>query len=246
MTLFSDQDDAPVIDPNKDYYSEFVGDDKKYKDNQAVGRALAEKDAFIERLKAETSGLRTELQTRLKLEEVVDRISSSKSPSSEQTQNAPEPDNSKPADITPDKVKELVAQTINETSLATQKKRNVAFVESKLQEAFGPTYNRTIKDQAQKMGVGEEFLKSLAADQPQAFLKLFDVVPRQETNSTAANAPRSEINTEGLGPRHNDGVKRKSFYENLRRKDPKTYWSVAVQSEEHKEALKQGASFFDV
>src|SRR4051794_16092193 len=113
--LFNDSDDTPDIDQNKDYFSELVGDGKKYKDSQAAGRAIVEKDAFIERLKAEAHGLRQELNTRLKLEEVVDRISSaSKSPTSEQPPR--EPDNGQSASqLSPEDVQALVTKTLTDS-----------------------------------------------------------------------------------------------------------------------------------
>lgn len=240
--LFNDSDDTD-IDPNKDYFSDLVGDGKKYKDNAAAGRALVEKDAFIERLKAEAHGLRQELNTRLKLEEVIDRISStSKSPTSEQPPR--EPDNGQPASqLTPEDVQKLVTQTLTDDAKKAKRDRNLAVVEEKLQEAFGPTFRRTVKAQAAKLGLGEEFLKNLAAEQPTAFLKLMEVEGREHSSVSAPPAP--SVNSAALGFRPSQGIKRKSYYDGIKKQDPRRYWSPSVQNEMHNEALKQGQSFFD-
>lgn len=243
--LFEDQDDSPAIDPNKDYFSELVGEGKKYKDTAALARAVLEKDSFIDKLKGETSGLREELNTRLKLEEAIDRIASSQaSPSSEHT-NAPEQDQGQPA-INPDDIVQKVRDSLTADQKKDQRAKNTAAVEAKLQEAFGPTFRRTIKEQARKLGIGEEFARNLAAEQPNAFLKLFDVKPQPEFNSTAQHIPQSQVNSEALGFRPDAGTKRQSFYEAMRKSDPKSYWSVRVQNDMHREAQKQGPSFFDV
>ncbi len=245
MTLFNTDQDEPVIDQSKDYLAELVGEDKKFKSPQDLAKGKAEADVFIEQLKGELAGLRQELNTRLKLEEVVDRISSSsKSPSSEHEPEAHEQDVSKSA-ITPEAVQEIVAKTLTDAQKSTQRANNTRFVEQKLQEAFGPTFRRTIKEQAQKLGIGEEFASNLAAEQPNAFLKLFDVRPQTEVSSTSQGAPRSEVNSEAFSSRGNAGVRRKSFFDDLRKKDPGRYWSVAVQNELHREAHKQGEAFFD-
>lgn len=244
--LFEDHDETPAIDPNKDYSSELVGEGKKYKDAAALARAVLEKDAFIEKLKGETSGLRQELNTRLKLEEVIDRLPKpavAPSPSSEPQPRASEQDEDKSA-ITPEAIQAMVAKTLTEKEKANQRETNMAFVERKLQEAFGPAFRRTVKEQAQKLGIGEEFAKSLAAEQPQAFLKLFDVKPQPESNSTAQTPPHSSIG-DAFGFRPDTGVKRRSHYEAIRKKSPAEYWSVRVQNEMHREAQKQGESFFD-
>lgn len=241
--LFAD-DSTDDLDPNKDYFSELVGEGKKYKDPLAAGRALVEKDAFIERLKAENAGVRQELSTRLKLEEVVSKIaSSSKSPSSDDNQNRePDPDKSA-TQITSEDVAKLVTQAMTETEARTQRAKNIAYVEQTLEEAFGPTFRRTIKAQAVKLGVGEAFLSNLAADQPSAFLKLMDVGERPRSNSTAVNAPHTSVAAESLRFKPNTG-KNMAFYDNIRKSDPKRYWSPSVQNEIHAEALKQGESFF--
>lgn len=243
MGIFDDDQDDSPLDPAKNYYDEFVGEGKKYKDNEAAGRALAEKDAFIEKLKGETSGLRQELKTRLSLEEAVTRISSSKLPITEPEPKAPEPNIALSASFDPASVGELIDKTLTDREANARRTRNAGVVEEKLQEAFGPTYKRTVKEQAQKLGLGEAFLKDLAAEQPQAFLKLFDVVPTH-SNPAASTAPRSGINTESFS-RISDGTRRQSHFNEIRKKDPGRYWSVSVQNEIHKEALRQGESFFD-
>lgn len=246
MTLFNSDDNDLQIDPTKDYLEELVGEDKKFKTPKDLAKAKVESDAFIEQLKRETAGLRQELNTRLKLEEAIDRITSSQSHSSEQEPKALEQDKGKPAEITPDQIKDLVAKTLSDSETAALRNRNSAYVEKKLQEAFGPTFRRTLKEQAQKLGIGEEFAANLAAEQPNAFLKLFDVVPTQEAPSTAVNAPRNEVNTDALSFKPNGSAKRQSHFEAVRKKEPSRYWSVAFQNEMHKEAQRQGESFFDL
>lgn len=244
--LFDDTDDTD-IDPNTDFLSELVGEGKKFKDPQALARGKVESDRFIERLQGELRGLRDELNTRLKLEEVVDRIASaSKSPISDDN-NSREQDNGQSASqksLTPEDVQAVVAQTLTESQKKVQRERNVALVEQKLEEAFGPTFRRTVKAQAAKLGLGQDFLSNLAAEQPAAFLKLMEVEPKPEVNSTAVIAPRPSVNSDAVSFRPNSGVKGKSYYDAIKAKDPRRYWSPAVQNEMHAEAIKQGWEAF--
>lgn len=241
MTLF-DPDD-PVVDPNKDYLTELVGDDKKFKSPQELARAKAEADAFIERLKTEAAGLRSELQTRMKLEEAVEKLQSKQTPPSSEQEPKAHEQGSKPA-LTPEELEVLIQKTLEQNNQKTQRQRNVEAVEQALKEAFGPTYRRTVTEQAKKLGLGEDFLTSLAADQPAAFLKLLDVQKQPEVNSTAVTPPRSSFN-DAMGWKPGDNVKRQSFYNKMRKTDPSRYWSVSVQNEIHREAQRQGETFFD-
>lgn len=242
MNLF-DQDDA--VDPNKNYLEEFVGDGKKFSSVEELAKAKAEADAFIERLKGETAGLRQELNTRLKLEEAVERLSARQQPpSSEPEPKAPEQGTEKKS-ATPEELETQIQKILDAERKKTQRERNFAAVERALQDAFGPTYKRAVTEQAKKLGLGEEFLSNLAAEQPAAFLKLLDVNRQPEANSTATTAPRTSVSSEALGFKPGDGVKRQSYYDKIKKADPKRYWSPQVQNELHREAIRQGESFFD-
>jgi hypothetical protein len=242
--LFADDDTEVQIDQSKNYLEELVGEGKKFKSPEDLARGKFESDAFIARLQNEMKGLRSELNTRLKLEEVVDKITASRSesPSNDGNQSR-EPDVDKSA-LSPDDVRELISKQLTDSEKQAQRARNTAFVEQKCQEAFGPTFRRTLKDRAAALNVGEQFLKDMAADQPKAFLTLMDVREQREVNSTATTAPRTSVNTNALGFQPDAGVKRKSHYDAIRAKDPRRYWSVSVQQEMHSEAQKQGEAFF--
>lgn len=248
MTLFNSDDEDVTIDPNKDYFDELVGEGKKYKTNQDVGRALVEKDTFIERLKTENAGIRQELATRLKLEEAVEKIASvgrTPPPSNEPEPQAPEKGNG--AAASPEDIRKIVAEVQNEESAKARREANLNVVENALKAAFGPGYQRTLKEQAKKLGLGESFLQNLAAEQPNAFLKLMDVQVKPEAPSTAVTAPRTVVSPEAFqsfSPA--SSVKTQKHFEEIRKKDPSRYWSAAVQNEMHREAIKQGESFFDL
>jgi hypothetical protein len=245
--LFADDDDV-VVDQTKNYLEDLVGEGKKFKTPEDLARGKFESDAFIARLQNEMKGLRSELSTRLKLEEVVDKITASKSESlSNDGNQSREPDvyDKDKSALSPDDVRELISKQLTDSEKQAQRARNTAFVEQKCQEAFGPTFRRTLKDRAAALNVGEQFLKDMAADQPKAFLTLMDVREQREVNSTATTAPRTSVNTNALGFQPDAGVKRKSHYDAIRVKEPRRYWSVSVQQEMHSEAQKQGPSFFE-
>ena len=37
-----------------------------------------------------------------------------------------------------------------------------------------------------------------------------------------------------------------SYYEKLKKADPKRYWTADIQAQKHKDALRLGMAFFDV
>lgn len=247
MTLFESNDDF-VSDPNKNYLEDLVGDGKKFATPEDLARAKIESDNFIERLKTETAGLRQELATRMKLEEAVEKIAKTgvtPPPSNEQTPPVREEGNG--AAATPEDLRKLMKEVLGEESAKTVRQRNLDAVEEAGRAAFGPGFQRTFKERAQKLGLGESFLQNLAAEQPQAFLKLLDVTPSTEAPSTSQLPPRTSVSPEAFqGFKPGNTVKRQSDFEKIRKTDPSRYWSPAVQNEMHREAQKQGEAFFDL
>ena len=60
--------------PETSYYDRMVGEGKKFKDNEALAYSNFEKDRFIEQLKREQKELRDDLNSRLNMEELVNKL----------------------------------------------------------------------------------------------------------------------------------------------------------------------------
>ncbi len=80
--LFEEDDSLPgQIDPDKDYYTELVGEGRKFKDEKALARSKAEADEFIkfknkqfDQLSESYLKLKADYEARAKLEELIDQI----------------------------------------------------------------------------------------------------------------------------------------------------------------------------
>lgn len=237
--LFSDD---VIVDPDKDYLAELVGEGKKFADAKALARAKAESDAFISRLEQENAGLREEVTKRLSLEDAVRKITEKRP-----TTDLPEGDTEGNADrVSKEQIAELVSQKVNEalsqTTAKQSKEKNLEEVVTKLREKFGDNFQRTVEAKRQQLGLGKDFLAGLAETQPKAFLAL---VGATETRATETSVLPSEgINTSGL-PRESSSERGKKFYDDLRNKNPKEYWSPRVQNEMHAQAKKLGIQRFN-
>jgi hypothetical protein len=234
MTLFND-DNLPTIDPSKDYLNEYVGDDKKFKTPQDLARAKAESDAFIERLTRENAGLREDLKARTGLEELVTRLSEVDTKPSADLGNEPQTPNREDA---PD-LEKIIAQKLEEREVQKTSQDNLAAVKKTLADKWGSDYSNKLKTAANELGVGEKFLSDMAAKNPKAFYKLvglesnprpdlFEPPPRTETTVTMPPA---------------SGDRDWDYYEKLRKADSNRYWSVSVQNQLHKDALRLGERF---
>ena len=250
---------GPVIDPEKDYFSEFVGEGKKYKDAKAAGRALIEKDLFIEQLKREAEEARQEARSRISVEEALTKISSNRAEPENKGQGHQPPADGNGAvnqsgggnNVDIEKlVEEKLAARERDIQQKTQRQReeeNLNTVQQKLQEIYGPNYAAKVKEEAEKLGVSTQFLTETGRREPKALFKLLDLDTQRGYRDITEPAPaQSRVNTAGMTNSNSSSDRTMSYYEKLKREDPKRYWTSDVQVQKHKDALRLGQKFFDV
>lgn len=228
--------EVPYVDPEKDYFSELVGEGKTYKTEKDLARAVAEKEAFIERLKREKSELYEDLkssQTTKRLEEIADQLTAFRqqpqSPSNDDNQPR-EREASAQTGLTLTDVENLLQK--RETIKVQETNRDV--VQKRLQEAYGTEFVSKVKDQANKLGVGVEFLDSVAVNNPNVFYKIMGLDNQPQQQPDIFSPPRTRIT-----PVTSGGPVKKNFayYEKMRKEKPAEYHSINIQNEMHKEAL---------
>ena len=76
---------------------------------------------------------------------------------------------------------------------------NVQQVNAAMQEKFGDNARTHVEQKAQELGVGVEFLSSLAATSPKAFLAYFDTQPAPGTPSTPSTSQPRQGTQAGQG-----------------------------------------------
>ena len=238
---FQDDNSDQGVDPNKDYLSEYVGEGRKFRDTKELARAKAEADMHISRIEAENQAYRERLQQTKSLEELMDQINErgNRRPDvgNPPTEPAPAPAES----ISADDLDRMLEEKLTKRQKEDRAKTNEAWVLQQLTNKFGQNYGERVRAAAAELGLTKEDVTALAREKPKAFLKLVD------DNQPAGpqgnySPPSSRVNTQVPGP---SGARNYKFYSTMRKQDPKTYNSASVQQEMHREAIKQGAAFYD-
>lgn len=246
--LFAKTPQEPVLEPlaeDKSYYTELVGDQGKYRDNEALARAAIEKDRHIEKLEREGAILRTELKQRTTLEEFMERMTNRPSGNdtandvNRQTPGSLQP----PVDpLTPDAVKVLLQKELQGQREADRQDNNALYVRSELEKRYGGNWQSSLEARVKELGVTEEFAVDLARKQPKAFLALVGTTPEQPA-PRPGTPPASSLDTSKMPPVSH--AKNKKYYDALMAKDINLYLSPKVQNEMHAEAIKQGRAFYE-
>jgi hypothetical protein len=218
---------------------------------EILRKRLADKDAFIEQLKAETAEYRKDLSARMSLEELY---ASRNKPASSPADTQPNGEREVRVDVqntntvpSKDDVTAMVREALSMelTKAATQ--NNIRQTKQELEKAWGSNYVEKLEARIQDLGIGKEFIDDVAGRSPKAVLALLGV-GQNEQPSNAVNT-RLEVPPQSRRPANNlpvdNGVRGKSYYDNLRRTDPKRYLSPSVQIEMHNRAIAMGPKFFE-
>lgn len=235
----SNNDAADDNDNQSSFLEQLVGDGKKFADAEALARGKAESDAFIETLKREQAELRKELETRLSLEEFLDKQKQ------EPVAKQPDTPSGNPGAENDERLsKEQIAAIvrdalIHEKTNATQTE-NMTYVRNELIKQYGSGYTDKLAKVAASLELDKQFLNDMAASKPKAFLKL--VAQELKEPVTPVAPPRSSVRTDRTQV---SGLKNKAYYDQIKKSDPKHYWSAECSAERHQMAQKMGPAFFD-
>lgn len=240
MDLFTENtDDQTTIDPNKDYFAELVGDDKKFKTPQDLAKAKAQSDAFIQQLINEKRELEAQVQTRSNEQAFLDQLKSVVQPPSTPVVPTPAPQGDlQRQTVDQNSLEELVQKAIETRTAQAERERNLQTVSKTLQDQFGPAYAQHINSLAQEIGVPKDWLNDLAARSPQAFYKMLGIGSKAPATPAL---PNPTVNTTALNSRGT--VKNWEYYKQIMKTDPAKFNSKAIQDEMFASARELGPNF---
>lgn len=230
---------------------DLVGPGKRYADVQALAKAAKHQLPYIKRLEEEGEAQRQELQKRLSVEEYVSQLRQEikESRGSDSLNEKKTPVNSEGSQIDAAALKKEMFSEFENLLTTQQKKaraeRNVEIVREKLKEVWGNTYATQLKRKAEELSLSEDFLANLATDNPEAFLKITVGTPSTKVSS-GPSVPTNQKNSAYREASNSNPTDRtKSYYDKLKKDNPKLYWSKQIQSQEHRDAVRLGSNFFD-
>lgn len=237
-------DDNSIFDQTNDdnsnteiqsHYDLLVGEGKKFKDNEALARGKIESDRFIEKVLREQHELRKELDSRLSMEELVQKLGKTAStpgtPSGLESPSIPTP-NVMPtkADVDPNEIASIVKNTMTQEYTKLQQEKNIKSVAAELKKAWGDNWVGRLREVGNQLDLTEAQMDTLAKTAPKALLSSV-LKETSKVDNTKFVAPKSSI-TSIPQPQDGNGW---SWYEKLRKESPREYYSQRVQMQLHKD-----------
>ena len=241
--IFDTPPKDPVVDETTSLVDQLVGEGKKFKTPEDLAKGKVEADRFIESLKRENEGMRQDLNARLKMEDLIEKLKNSKPTD---TNQQPTGSNEQPLgdqlQISPKDIEQLLDDKLKERETQRQMESNRNLVIGELSKVYGPDYGKVVQDKANELGVSVSFFQDMVDKQPRAFLKLMDTTKKPSTPPVNPNPFRTSVNTSAIDSK-NSGQKDWNYYEKMRKENPGNYWKPETQLELHKAAIAQGDNF---
>lgn len=243
--LFQADPVEPQIDENKDYLSELVGENKKFKDTQALAKGKAYADQMVETLTKRVDQMRddylrmsTENKAKAKLEELLDQWQ----------QKASDPNNThrEPEDNTPKfdpaQLDKIFSEKIQAHEISKRQSENAKMVTDKLREQFGSNYTNVLKERTEALGLTQEFVNNLARENPTFLLK--NIGLESKSDNLFQSPPQSQQRNDSFAPK---GAPKRtwSYYQDLKRKDPRAWLDRKIAIQMAQDAEDLGESFRD-
>ena len=245
--LLEQDNDQVLIDENKDFFAELVGEGKKFKDEKALAKAKAYSDAHITLLERKMDALSEDYRKAMEqlsagatLQEQIDKLSQIQQQLTSRETTVTSNEDNQPK-LSLDQIESLVTTKIQQTEQQRREKDNRAMVEAKLSEKLGSNYAAILKEKSTKLNLTDDEVNQMARRNPTLFFKTFDLDEMKATESF--QSPPKGINT-GFAPKGSTH-KKWSYYRDLQKKDPQAWTDRSIRLQMEKDALALGEEFYD-
>lgn len=234
---------AETIDEGRNYLEELVGEDKKFKSVEDLARGKAEADAYIQTLTQRLDEQKNQGTTLSSLQELLSEIKTKREePQKEDPQPSVTPDAGTQVD--PNTLKELLESMLNEREQTRVRETNSQKVQRVLEENFGTQATSVLNQKARELGMSLSELKDLSIKTPTAFFRLVGAQEGAQRPAVGVPLPQAGVRT-ATPSQTSQGARGKSYYDNLKRTNPKLYFDQKTTVQMHKDMQALGISGFN-
>lgn len=217
-----------------------VGDGRKYATPDDLAKAYANADAHIAHLKAKLA--EQEMREKV-LKDLEDAKTKQQAPTiTEPREPNPPVAPERKDDLSNVDIGELIRKELSEDRKKTSFAENVDLSARKLAEKLGSTAEaqKFVEKKAQELKVDVQWLMDVAGRSPDAFLRTVGINDISVSSVTAGQ--QGDVNTQAFNRQAN----RRNFkyYEEVRKTDPKLYYSTEFRKQLFTDARDQGPNFY--
>ena len=217
-------------------------EENKKKGVEELAKGKAHADQFIEHLKGELATMKKDLDEALdeankrkSAEAVLEELKTRQS-QKDVAENAEEPTGSS---LNSETIKSLVKESISEEQRKVVFQANVQEVDRAIKEKYGDKGKEFIANKATELGLTVAELGGLAAKSPSGFFNLVGMAVETRTP-----APTKGTITPGTQLSNQPKAGTKAYYDVMRQKDKKLFYTPAVQAQLFKDRERLGLDYY--
>ena len=217
-----------------------VGEGKKFKTVDDLARGKFESDRVIAARERELQELREELAKRVTMEELIQKVQTTRTP--EPNVQAPEPNQppAAPNSLSEEDLERRIRAIQEKTTQEARQAANAELVTDTLLKTYGTEdkANEVVNAKAKELGVPVKWLQDMATQSPSA---LFNILGVTGTAHSSVSAPRSTANAaivahESAGPKAGTyAAYQEQYRDNIGMKQE--YFTPKVQNQIMKDAF---------
>lgn len=207
----------------------------QWSDPEVLARGKLEADTFIGQLQTQLSELREDLSKMDYSKQLLEQLNN-KAAVTTPVPNGGVPE-VKTNDTQGDDINSLISKAVmdyNHTQVTTT---NLEQAQKYLADTFGERAEDTLKEKAGQLGISTERMLEIAKESPNAFKQLVGGKPTVPSTKIFGT-----INTAAIAK--DTGERTNSFYSDLRKTNPKQYYSPEVQRQKMADATRLGQDFW--
>lgn len=226
------------------------------KELSTLKKRIDDKDTFIERLQEENREMRKDIGSRMAIEELYEKLQASQDAKASERKGSNNERNEEPSSSATkqspsvEDIASITRKIMMEETTKQKASRNLEETRSILTKAYGSNYVVELNKKVDELGLSRDFIDEVATRSPKALVSLLrldtdDATRNRNLADTRNGAPPQGTRTKSLTESLKEGNRGKTFYDNVRRTNPKQYWSPAFQNEMHNTAIAMGSRFFE-
>jgi len=217
---------------------------EKWQDPEVIAKGKVEADNHIKELERQLEELRGDLSKNEYAKTLLETLQGkAEAPTSSNNADAQQQETEGSAadqNTTGDAgdLESLVEETIRKREQQQTAKQNLDQVQETLEKAYGTEASKVVQERAKELGMSLDRLQEIATESPSAFMRLVGDSPAVEKNPV----PSSSVNTTAA---FNQTSERNwNYYQELRRSNPKQYYSPKVQNALVQDRQRLGDRFY--
>lgn len=234
MTLLLKEEIIPT-------FEDLVGEGKKYADNEALAKSKYHADKHISNLENELRELREDLSKREQVQDLISKFEQKLGTSTPREEPTPvEQPVETNKGLSEQDVQSLVDKYVSEKETKRTREGNIDDAKKKLRELYGDKYADILKARSQELGMSIERMTELAAESPNALIKLVsDNHDKKEDLVSPLRGSRIQSSAQPKGD-----VRNYAYWQKMRKENPRLYHDPKMSWQRMKDSSDMGDAFY--